>query len=413
MQQIKKIDLVRNSSKNKSFQEIYEFNKCDKLGQGSYGMVYKAVHRATGLSRAVKIIQKASVNQQERLNNELRTVELLDHPHIIRVFETYEDMEYIYVVMEICKGGDIFDKVLEYGNFDEQGALTIFIQIIRSVVYYQSLNIVHRDLKPENFLFQKNNDLDSLYIIDFGLARVFQPGIQYQWTKAGTAYYVAPEVLQGTYDNRCDIWSIGVILYVLLCGYPPFYGENEHEILLSIQKGKFDFDGPEWKNVSMEVKQLICQILQPKIQRIDLKTILKHLWVQKYVQKGEILLTKYHVDRWKQYHILKQIGLLYLSTQLDQSEILEIKNGFLFMNRSQSGILSKEEINFLDDEFQTLEYYQFISLCLEPIIYKNEKYQKLMFVHLSIDGRITTNSLRSIQIYLECDMDYQQFVNLF
>ncbi|CAD8076644.1 unnamed protein product [Paramecium sonneborni] len=414
MKQMKKVDLIKNSSKNKKFQDIYEFNKNDKLGQGSYGMVYRAIHRATGLARAVKIIHKASVKQKERLTNELRTVELLDHPHVIRVFETYEDNENIYVVMEICKGGDIFDKVLELGNFDEQGALIIFIQIIRSVVYYQSLNIVHRDLKPENFLFQKNNDLNTLYIIDFGLARIFQPGILQQWTKAGTAYYVAPEVLDGIYDNKCDLWSIGVILYVLLCGYPPFYGETEQEILYSIQKGKFDFDGPEWKNVSLQAKEIITQLLTPYQQRLSLEQILKHDWVQKYVQKGEVILTKANIERWQTYHQIKQVGLLYLATQLEQCEIINIKNGFLFMNKSQSGILTKQEIEQqIKYKYQDLEYYQFIAICLESDVYKIDKYLKLMFTFLSQNGRITKETLKAVEINLDCNIDYQQFIYLF
>ncbi|CAD8054368.1 unnamed protein product [Paramecium sonneborni] len=411
---MKKVDLIKNSSKNKKFQDIYDLNKNDKLGQGSYGMVYRAIHKATGFPRAVKIIHKASVKQKERLTNELRTVELLDHPHVIRVFETYEDNDNIYVVMEICKGGDIFDKVLELGNFDEQGALIIFIQIIRSVVYYQSLNIVHRDLKPENFLFQKNNDLNTLYIIDFGLARIFQPGVQQQWTKTGTAYYVAPEVLEGIYDNKCDLWSIGVILYVLLCGYPPFYGETEQEILYSIQKGKFDFDGPEWKDVSLQAKQLINQLLKPYKQRLNLEQILKHDWLQKYQQKGEVILTKANIERWQSYHQIKQISLLYLATQLEHSEITNIKNGFLFMNKSQSGILTKQEIEQqINYKYQDLEYYQFIAICLEPDVYKIEKYLKLMFTFLSQNGRITKESLKALDINLECNMDYLQFIQIF
>ncbi|CAD8136235.1 unnamed protein product [Paramecium octaurelia] len=414
MKHIKKVDFIKYSSKNKKFQDTYEFSKTDKLGQGSYGMVYRAIHRTTGIARAVKIIHKASVKQKERLTNELRTVELLDHPHVIRVFETYEDNDYIYVVMEICKGGDIFDKVLELGNFDEQGALIIFIQIIRSVVYYQALNIVHRDLKPENFLFQKNNDLNTLYIIDFGLARIFQPGLLQQWTKAGTAYYVAPEVLEGTYDNKCDLWSIGVILYVLLCGYPPFYGETEQEILYSIQKGKYDFDGPEWKNVSLQVKELISQLLKPYQQRLGLEQILKHDWLSKYVQQGEVILTKANIERWQSYHQIKQIALLYLATQLDQTEIINIKNGFLFMNKSQSGILTKAEIeDLIKYKYQDLEYYQFIAICLEPGVYKVEKYLILMFQFLSQDGLITTESLKAIDINLECNLDFKLFINLF
>ncbi|CAD8047157.1 unnamed protein product [Paramecium sonneborni] len=187
MQQIKKIDLVRNSSKNKSFQEIYDFNKSYKLVQGSYEMDYKTVHRETGLSRAVKIIHKASVNYKERLNNELRTVVLLvfwklslfkDHKDIIKVFETYEDTDYIIELMEYVRRRYL-DKVLEYGNFYNK-EVQLYSQKLLDLLMTKSLNMVHRDLKPENVLFQKYNNLDSLYIIDFGLSKVFQPGLLHQ-----------------------------------------------------------------------------------------------------------------------------------------------------------------------------------------------------------------------------------------
>lgn len=158
----------------------------------------------------------------------------MDHPNVLRLFETFEDNENLYMVLEICQGGDVFDKVLEKGNMTVDESFKIYLQFMRAVNYYQGFNIVHRDLKPENFLFHTKNDLNTLNVIDFGIAKRLDGKLK---TKSGTAYYVAPEVLEGSYDNKCDIWSAGVILYVILCGYPPFYGENEKEILTEIKSG--------------------------------------------------------------------------------------------------------------------------------------------------------------------------------
>ncbi|KAM3128248.1 hypothetical protein pb186bvf_019667 [Paramecium bursaria] len=407
-----KAQFVRNSSRNRQIHEVYQYTKTDKLGQGSYGIVYKAIHKETGIPRAIKVIHKPSIKQKERIENELRTMEVLDHPHVIRVFETYEDEENIYIVLEICSGGDIFDKVLELGNFNQNDALTIFIQIIRSINYYQNLKIVHRDLKPENFLFQSKEDFNSLYIIDFGLAKNYIEGLQQQWTKAGTAYYVAPEVLSGCYDNRCDIWSAGVILYVLLCGYPPFYGETEQEILYQIKKGKFEFDGVEWQDVHQCVKDLITNMIIECQSRFSPRQILENQWLKSYQQEGLPLLTHDKIQRWQSYSELKKVSLLYLATQIDQYIIQDIKNAFLFMNKSQTGILSSQEISYFigKEMLYSLEYFQFIAICVEPGLFKSERYLKLMFYFLSDNGIITKQSLNAVNIDLDYNLDYQQYI---
>ena len=169
----------------------------------------------------------------------------LDHPNVIKLYELFEDARNVYLVMELCTGGELFDKIINKGHFTEKEAAFIFQQIISAIFYCHKNFIVHRDLKPENFLFQNPDFRSTLKIIDFGLSKIWAKGEDQKSfrTRAGTPYYIAPEVLAGDYDESCDIWSSGCILYILLCGYPPFYGSSDAQILERVKKGAYSFRG--------------------------------------------------------------------------------------------------------------------------------------------------------------------------
>lgn len=167
----------------------------------------------------------------------------LDHPNIIKLYEVYEDSKNVYLVMEVCEGGELFDRIIEKGCFTEIEARRVFTQIVQTINYCHSKGIAHRDLKPENFLLLTKHDESPIKVIDFGLSTNFDQKSNMK-TKAGSPYYISPEVLEGKYDQSCDIWSLGVILYILLSGTPPFYGENDGKILEAVRKGEFTFDIP-------------------------------------------------------------------------------------------------------------------------------------------------------------------------
>jgi len=151
---------------------------------------------------------------------------------VIKLYEYFEDDTNVYLVTELCTGGELFDRIIKAEFFSEEVAAKVFKQILESLNYCHSNNIVHRDLKPENFLFVSPDDDADLKIIDFGLSKIMDGGrLQRMKTRAGTPYYISPEVLAGNYDVSCDMWSAGCMLYILLCGYPPFYGDNNQEIL--------------------------------------------------------------------------------------------------------------------------------------------------------------------------------------
>ena len=169
----------------------------------------------------------------------------------------------------MCSGGELFDRIIKEEYFSEEMAARIFRMILNALNYCHQHNIVHRDLKPENFLFVDNTPTSDLKIIDFGLSKILDGGrLQRMNTRAGTPYYISPEVLAGNYDVSCDMWSAGCMLYILLCGYPPFFGDDNNEILQMVSRGEFDFDGEEWDDIDAQAKDLIRKLITRPERRL-------------------------------------------------------------------------------------------------------------------------------------------------
>jgi calcium-dependent protein kinase len=182
---------------------------------------------------------KISKNQSVRLKYEIDILKNLDHPNILKLYEVYEDKQNIYLVTEFCSGGELFDEIIAKGRFEEHEAAFIMKQLFSAIAYCHSKNVCHRDLKPENILLDAN-DKRSIKLIDFGTSQVYTDEEKME-VVIGTSYYIAPEVLAGKYTEKCDMWSLGVILYILLSGQPPFPGENEKEIIAKVKIGKYEF----------------------------------------------------------------------------------------------------------------------------------------------------------------------------
>mmetsp|Transcript_36748 Transcript_36748/g.27201 ORF Transcript_36748/g.27201 Transcript_36748/m.27201 type:complete len:212 (-) Transcript_36748:675-1310(-) len=201
--------------------------------------------------------------EKVRLQFEIDILRNLDHPNIVKLYEVFEDKNYIYLVTELCTGGELFDEIIVKQHFSEVDAAKVIQQVLSAVSYCHKNKVVHRDLKPENILLDsKNNDI--IKIIDFGTSQVFSPDTKLHQA-LGTPYYIAPEVLRGEYDEKCDVWSIGVILYILLCGQPPFNGAKDKDILKKVKEGKFTYSDEIWKKRSAESMDLInrCLTLNP------------------------------------------------------------------------------------------------------------------------------------------------------
>ncbi|KAF7458380.1 calcium-dependent protein kinase 2 [Cryptosporidium felis] len=257
-----------------------------RIGKGTYGSVRSGTNRLTGCIRAIKTIPLDRVEALDNFMKEINILKNLDHPNIVKLYETYQDKDNIYLVMELCSGGELFDRIISQGSFDEVYAANLMKQVLSTICYCHDHGIVHRDLKPENFLFL-NNDYDApLKIIDFGLAARVNNEDTSLNTRAGTPYYVAPEVLQGKYDRQCDMWSLGVILYILLCGYPPFHGSNDSVILHKVQKGVYAFKEEDWKHVSFLAIDLIRKLLTYNpADRITARDALNHPWITRFTDE--------------------------------------------------------------------------------------------------------------------------------
>lgn len=218
--------------------------------------------------------------KQQKLINEITILKRLDHPNILRLYEFFQDQKRYFLVTELCNGGELFDKIADESYFHEQDAAKIIKQVLSAVNYCHQRSIVHRDLKPENILLNRDFNDPKVTLIDFGTAASLTPGKKFT-IPFGTSYYIAPEVLKFSYDEKCDIWSVGVILYLMLVGYPPFNGKDERRIQEAIKKGRYQLNEDEWAQVSPEAKDLVSRMLEynPR-QRISALDALKHPWIQ-------------------------------------------------------------------------------------------------------------------------------------
>ena len=335
------------SHKTSNITKEYTFGKV--IGTGSYGQVRLAVHKLTKQVRAVKIIQKAKVNINALLN-EINILSKLSHPNIMQIFEVFDDNTNVYIVSEYCKGGELFDIISKKGSFTEKDACVIMKQLMSAICYSHQNNIVHRDLKPENILMDNDTDDLTIKLIDWGCAQTIKSAKQSKQAD-GTAYYIAPEVLKGEYDEKCDIWACGVIFYILLCGYPPFNGETDDEIYEAVLSGKFQFPEEDWDQVSQEAKDLIKKMLtkDPK-KRISALYSMQDVWFKKNEEKSEYdkkLAKKVlnNMKKFKKHRILEKTIISFIINQLvKKDERLELEKQFKDWDTNGDGVLSKEEI---------------------------------------------------------------------
>ncbi|CRG99828.1 calcium-dependent protein kinase 3, putative [Plasmodium relictum] len=405
-----------------NLEDFYNLSE-EPLGKGTYGCVYKATDKLLKISRAVKVVSKKKLKNIPRFRQEIDIMKNLDHPNVVKLLETFEDDEQIYLVMELCTGGELFDKIVKKGCFVESYASFIMKQIYAVVNYLHIRNISHRDLKPENFLFYDKNPDSLIKIIDFGLASYFSDNNLEMKTKAGTPYYVAPQVLTGSYDYKCDIWSAGVLFYILLCGYPPFYGDSDNEILSRVKKGKYSFKGKEWANISEEAKDLIqnCLIMDPE-KRISASEALKHPWFKKKksAYNLEAKIDIHVLENFKNYALLlkfQKLAMTIIAQQSNDYDLQQLKAAFLVLDEEGKGNITKEQLkkglensglklpsNFdiLLDEIDSdgsgkIDYTEFLAAALD----RKQLSKKLIYCAFRVfdvdnDGKITTAELAHI-----------------
>lgn len=225
--------------------DVYKIG--NKIGEGAFSSVRRIKHRETQDKRAVKTIHKKKLrneSEREMVFTEVSILSKLDHPNILKIHEFYQDEKNYYIITEFCSGGELFEKIISEGTLSEGIAASYMRQLLSVMVYLHDRHIAHRDIKPENLVLSSDSSESILKVIDFGTAYNFTPGVKMH-SRFGTPYYIAPEVLNQNYDEKCDIWSAGVNMYILLSGLPPFGGNTDHEILNKVKHGRYSFPSPE------------------------------------------------------------------------------------------------------------------------------------------------------------------------
>ena len=350
-------DVIVGHLKNKPDED---YKKVKFLGEGSFAAVYSVENRITGEVRAMKIINKnpnCSIDDDKEIFNEINILRTMDHPNILKIFEFYSNKESYSIVTELCSGGELFQEIIDKGPFNEKYCSYVMYQIFSAINYLHKLNIIHRDLKPENILIVKKdkNKFPYIKICDFGTSKIFSKN-SLQNQLVGSSYYIAPEILNGkNYNEKCDIWSCGVILYILLSGRPPFIGKDENEIAENVKKGNYDLTQSPFHMISNEAKDLIknCLNIDPK-KRISAENALNHNWIKGFKSKEtfnqikSFTLIKKFMDNLKNYKsdsIIQETALAYLVHNFPQiNDVINACKLFNTLDVNNDGKITKEEL---------------------------------------------------------------------
>ncbi|XP_031253709.1 calcium-dependent protein kinase 21-like [Pistacia vera] len=334
----------------KPFDDIKQFYTLgNELGRGQFGITYSCTEKSTGHTYACKSILKRKLKNKQDTEDMKREILLMQHlsgqQNIVEFRGAYEDRQSVHLVMELCSGGELFDKIIAQGHYTERAAATICRDIVNVVHICHFMGVMHRDLKPENFLLSSKGEGAMLKATDFGLSVFIEEGKVYR-DIVGSAYYVAPEVLRRSYGKEIDIWSAGVILYILLSGVPPFWAETEKGIFDVILKGEIDFVSEPWPSISDSAKDLVRKMLtQDPRKRITSAQVLEHPWIREGGTDKPI--DSAVLSRMKQFRAmnkLKKLALKVIAETLSEEEIKGLKAMFANMDTDKSGTITYEEL---------------------------------------------------------------------
>lgn len=407
------------------------------IGEGSYGMILKVKPNMVNDERAMKIIKKTNVifnMNEDDLFGEIKILKSLDHPNIIKIYEFFKDAINYYIVTEYCPEGDLYSKLNKMKFFNESVVANIMKQVLSAVAYLHSKNIIHGDLKLDNILIDTSayneTGTDKFYdikLIDFGCSSFFAMDKKYSKV-IGTSYYVAPEVIDNNYNQLCDIWSCGVIMYILLCGSPPFYGTTEEAILEQIIKGSFKFNHSAFKTVSEDSKDLIRWMLSYDYKnRPSARQALNHPWFKNSTEKlnlADITYSKNVLNNLKNFNAeqkFQQAVVTFITHNLvKKDEVNDLKKIFKYLDKSNQGRISKDNLqSAFRDVFGTvladielanimksidhdnngfIEYEEFLRATVDRSLLLSEANLRSAFdlFDLNKDGSISSDEIKSI-----------------
>ncbi|KAI3717898.1 hypothetical protein L1987_69809 [Smallanthus sonchifolius] len=410
----------------KPFEDVKQHYTMGKeLGRGQFGVTYSCTQNSTGHKYACKSISKKKLITKGDKEDMKREIQIMQHlsgqANIVEFKGAYEDKQSVHLVMEVCEGGELFDRIIAKGHYSERAAASICRSIVNVVHVCHFMGVMHRDLKPENFLLSDKSENALLKATDFGLSVFIQEGKSYR-DIVGSAYYVAPEVLKRKYGKEIDIWSAGVMLYILLSGVPPFWAETEKGIFDEVLKGEIDFESDPWPSISASAKDLVRRMLtlDPK-KRITSAQVLEHPWIREGGEASDKPIDSAVLSRMKQFRAmnkLKKLALKVIAENLSKEEIQGLKSMFMNMDTDKSGTITYEELKtglarlgskltesevrqLMDaadvDGNGSIDYIEFITATMHRHKLEREEDLYKAFQHFDTDGSgfITRDELES------------------
>ncbi|CAJ1343804.1 unnamed protein product [Effrenium voratum] len=393
----------------RSLADDYELNE-KVLGTGCSGQVMLAASRATGCKAAVKTLSLVGISEKARkeLENEVELFLSMDHPRVARLLDVYESEGRLSLVMECMEGGELFTRVMDREVFPEKDAANTAWQMLLALNYIHSHGIVHRDIKLENFMYARK-DTDHLKLIDFGLSKVWEPNTKME-ASCGTLGYIAPEVLNKTYSSKCDLWSLGVIVYILLSGCMPFAGSEYHQVVC-IMSGMYDMDDEEWRSVSESAKDFVRKLLVvDPAERMGADQALQHPWIQDRAKmpSNGCKMDSSVVDalrRFEHTSKFRRACMSVMAWSLTHEERKSVVDAFLELDTSKTGTIRLHEMRDVlsrfgipDKEAQEIfraldcghcdevHYSEFLAAMVSSRIAMHDQLLRAAFARFDVDG---------------------------
>ncbi|CAN1199188.1 Calcium-dependent protein kinase 21 [Linum perenne] len=410
--------------------QLYTLGK--ELGRGQFGITYLCTENSTGHTYACKSILKRKLASKSDREDVKREIQIMQHlsgqPNIVEFKGCYEDRQSVHLVMELCAGGELFDRIIAKGHYSEKDAAKICREIVNVVHACHFMGVMHRDLKPENFLLSSKDEDATIKATDFGLSVFIEEGFliagKVYRDIVGSAYYVAPQVLRRSYGKEIDIWSAGVILYILLSGVPPFWAENEKGIFDAVLQGEIDFESDPWPTISDSAKDLIRKMLtQDPKKRLTSAQVLEHPWIKGGAASdkpiGSAVLSR--MKQFRAMNNMKKLALKVIAENLSEEEIKGLKTMFTNLDTDKSGTITYEELKtglarlgskLSEAEVKqlmeaadvdgngTIDYTEFISATMHRYKLEKDEHLYTAFQHFDKDGSgyITRDELESAML---------------
>ncbi|KAH0770995.1 hypothetical protein KY290_014976 [Solanum tuberosum] len=410
---------------DKDFDKKFTIGKL--LGHGQFGYTYVATDKSNGNRVAVKRIEKKKMVVPIAVEDVKREVKILKalagHENVVDFYNAFEDDNYVYIVMELCEGGELLDRILakKDSRYTEKDAAIVVRQMLKVAAQCHLHGLVHRDMKPENFLFKSPKEDSPLKATDFGLSDFIRPGKKFQ-DIVGSAYYVAPEVLKRKSGPESDVWSIGVITFILLCGRRPFWDKTEDGIFKEVLRNKPDFRRKPWPTISNSAKDFVKKLLvkDPRA-RLTAAQALSHPWVREGGDASEIPLDISVLSNMRQfvkYSRLKQFALRALASTLDEEELADVRDQFSAIDVDKNGVISLEEMRqalakdlpWKMKESRVLEILQAIDSNTDGLVDFPEFVAATLHVHQLEEHNLLKWQQRSQTAFEKFDVDRDGFI---